>query len=46
MIGSVAYLPIKTTATFVGPGMGVAVTSTGDVKLNTTDYVLRVGYRF
>jgi len=46
VIGSVAYLPIKTTATFVGPGMGVAVTSTGDVKLNTTDYVLRVGYRF
>ena len=44
--GSVPYLPIKTTATFVGPGMGVPVTSTGDVKLNTTDYVVRVGYRF
>lgn len=44
--GSVAYLPIKTTATFVGPGLGVPVTSTGDVKLNTTDYVVRVGYRF
>jgi outer membrane protein len=47
VIGSVAYLPIKTTATFVGPGLGLApVTSSGDVKLNTTDYVLRVGYRF
>ena len=44
--GSVAYLPIKTTATFVGPGLGVPVTSTGDVKLNTTDYVIRLGYRF
>ena len=46
VVGSVAYLPIKTTATFVGPGSGVQVTSTGDVKLNTTDYVVRVGYRF
>jgi outer membrane protein len=44
--GSVSYLPVKTTATFVGPGLGVPVTSTGDVKLNTTDYVIRVGYRF
>jgi outer membrane protein len=40
--GSVSYLPIKTTATFVGSG---AVT-TGDAKLNTTDYVIRLGYRF
>ncbi len=46
VVGSVAYLPIKTTATFVGPGSGVQVTSTGDVKLNTTDYVVRVAYRF
>jgi outer membrane protein len=46
IVGSVAYLPIKTSATFVGPGGGVSVTSTGDVKLNTTDYVVRIGYRF
>jgi len=46
VVGSVAYLPIKTTATFVGPGSGVQVTSTGDVKLDTTDYVVRVAYRF
>ncbi len=46
VVGSVAYLPIKTTATFVGPGLGVPVTSTGDVKLNTTDYVVRVACRF
>jgi len=46
VVGSVAYLPIKTSATFVGPGLGVPVTSSGDVKLNTTDYVVRVAYRF
>lgn len=46
VVGSVGYLPIKTTATFVGPGLGVPVTSTGDVKLNTTDFVVRVAYRF
>ena len=40
--GSISYLPIKTTATFNGSG---AVT-TGDIKINTTDYVLRLGYRF
>jgi hypothetical protein len=37
VVGSVGFLPIKTTATFVGPGLGVPVTSTGDVKLNTTE---------
>ncbi len=46
IVGSVAYLPIKSTATFVGPGLGVQVTSTGGVKLDTIDYVVRVGYRF
>ena len=40
--GSISYLPIKTTATFSGSG---AVT-TGDIKINTTDYVLRLGYHF
>lgn len=50
--GSVAYMPVKTTATFSGPGSAAfpnganPVTTTGDVKLNTTDYVIRVGYRF
>lgn len=42
--GSVSYLPIKTTATFVGSN--TANVTTGDVKLNTTDYVVRLGYRF
>lgn len=44
--GSVSYLPIKTTATFTGSGAGTGVTTSGDLKLNTTDYVVRVGYRF
>jgi hypothetical protein len=30
----------------VGPGQGVSVTSSGDVKLGTTDFVIRLGYRY
>jgi outer membrane protein len=45
--GSVSYLPIKTHATFSGPGVGAgAATTQGDIKVNTTDYVIRVGYKF
>ena len=45
--GSVTYIPITTTATFSGPGVGAgAAVTTGDLKLNTTDYVIRLGYRF
>jgi outer membrane protein len=47
--GSVSYIPAKTTATFVGQGdprAATTVTTTGDVKMNTTDFVVRVGYRF
>jgi outer membrane protein len=44
--GSVSYLPIKTTVSFAGSGAATGVTTTGDLKLNTTDYVIRVGYRF
>lgn len=54
VVGSVAYLPIRTTATFLGktgmvdgtltPAKGV--TTKTDVGLNTMDYVVRVGYRF
>jgi len=39
---SVNYLPIRTDATFVG----AAGTTTGRVKLDTIDYVIRLGYRF
>ena len=42
--GSVSYIPVTTTATFVGKTP--YGTTTGDVKLNTTDYVIRLGYRF
>ena len=40
--GSVSYLPVTTTATSVG----AAGTTTGDLKLNITDYVIRLGYKF
>ncbi len=40
---SIAYLPIRTTATLVGAG---GTTTSGELKLNTTDVVVRVGYRF
>ena len=48
IIGSVAYIPVSTTATFVGNPSSTSAygTTTGDVKLNTTDYVIRLGYRF
>lgn len=39
---SVSYIPLKTTATFVGSG----TTTTGRLKLNPIDYVVRLGYRF
>lgn len=40
---SVAYLPIRTSVTFVGAG---GTTTRGDLRLRTTDYVVRLGYRF
>ena len=40
--GSVSYMPIKTTATFVGSGF----TTSGELKINPTDYVIRLGYKF
>ncbi len=39
---SISYIPLKTRATFFGSG----TTTTGTVKLNPTDYVVRVGYKF
>ena len=46
--GSISYLPVKTDATFYGTSTlgGPIGTTTGSVKLNTTDYVIRVGYKF
>lgn len=40
---SVSYLPLKTTATFVGTG---GTTTTGRLTLNPVDYVVRLGYKF
>jgi outer membrane protein len=40
--GSISYLPITTKATFVGSGQ----TTSGDIKINTTDFVVRIGYKF
>jgi outer membrane protein len=44
--GSMSYIPIKTTVTFSGSGAGAGVTTTGDLKINTTLYVVRLGYHF
>ncbi len=41
--GSVSYLPIRSEVEFVGSG---GTRTRGDLKLNTTDWVLRLGYRF
>lgn len=39
---SISYIPLKAKATFFGSG----TTTTGTVKLNPTDYVVRIGYKF
>ena len=44
--GSVSYLPVKTDVTFMGAGQGTGTTTTNTMKLNTTDFVVRVGYKF
>ena len=43
---SISYVPLKTDATLVGPGLGVPVTTTGTLTINPVDYVVRVGYKF
>jgi outer membrane protein len=40
--GSLSYVPVKTEATFVGSG----TTTKGTLRLNPTDLIVRVGYRF
>lgn len=44
--GSVSYIPVTTSATFVGDAAHGSTTTTGDIKLKTTDYVVKMGYRF
>lgn len=43
---SVSYIPLKSKATFVGAGPGAGTTTTGTLKLNPLDYVVRIGYKF
>lgn len=40
---SVSYIPLKSTATFVGPS---GTTTTGTLDVNPTDYVIRLGFKF
>lgn len=42
----VAYIPLKSDVTFVGPGFTGPVTTTGTLDINPTDYVVRLGYKF
>ena len=44
--GSVSYIPLSTNASFNGAAQGTGTTTSGKLKLNTTDIVLRVGYKF
>jgi outer membrane protein len=45
--GSISYIPIKTDITLVGPGGTTGpVTTTGTLKINMVDYVVRLGYKF
>ena len=44
--GSVSYIPLSTNASFKGAAQGTGTTTSGKLKLNTTDIVLRVGYKF
>jgi outer membrane protein len=49
---SVSYIPLKTTATFVGPGISAIsagygnVATTTKLTMNPTDYIIRLGYKF
>lgn len=44
--GSISYIPLSADATFSGAGVGAGTTTRGTLKLNPTDIVIRVGYKF
>lgn len=44
--GSISYIPLKSTATFAGAGPGTGTTTSGRLKLDPTDIVIRIGYKF
>ncbi len=43
---SISYIPLSADATFSGAGAGIGTTTRGRLKLNPTDIVIRVGYKF
>ncbi len=43
---SVSYIPVSTTATFISSAATGGATTSGTLKLDTMDYVIRVGYKF
>jgi outer membrane protein len=47
---SISYIPLKTDATFSGPGAAALgsqpVNTTGTLTINPLDYVVRLGYKF
>lgn len=43
---SVSYIPVSTTATFVSSAATGGASTTGTLKLDTMDYVVRIGYKF
>jgi outer membrane protein len=44
--GSISYIPIETKLTMTGNPTSTYGTTSGTIKFNTTDYVVRVGYKF
>lgn len=44
---SVSYIPLKSDVTLVGPGVGAgSITTAANLKINPTDYIVRLGYKF
>jgi len=47
---SISYVPLKTDATFTGPGSSLLgsqpVSTTGTLTINPIEYVIRLGYKF
>ena len=41
-----SYIPLATNASFNGAAQGTGTTTSGKLKLNTTDIVIRVSYKF
>lgn len=44
--GSISYIPLKSDVVFVGAASAGSPVTTATLKLNPTDYIIRVGYKF